>query len=196
MSQTCVRCSKSNPPTALTCSACGAVLPRTGSSGDESDQLFTLEEGRAYPVPRETFDTENLAQLRMAIEDYLDGQGSQQDIATWVKHIRRYFQEFTSSGASHLNQALDVERKLNDEGDFHHDVGYLVRKGSVLCEEGLNRIEKSLSENSPQDLWGGFEAFRDGNDHICTALVRIAERQELLEGALERLIPADELEES
>src|SRR5690606_18877964 len=100
---TCIRCSSPNPVSALCCHACGTVLPRLSAQTDESDQLFTLEEGRSYPIPQETFDTENLAQLRMAIEDYLEGEGEASQIATWVKHIRRYFQEFSSQGVTHLN---------------------------------------------------------------------------------------------
>lgn len=192
----CIRCSAPNPVSALCCQACGTVLPRLTAQTDESDQLFTLEEGRSYPVPQETFDTENLAQLRMAIEDYLEGEGEAAQIATWVKHIRRYFQEFSSQGVTHLNQALDVERKLNDQGDFHHHVGYLVRKGSGLCEEGLNRLEAAVAEGNDQDLVPAFEVFRDGNDHICTALVMISERQELLEAAVTKFAPLEDAEES
>ena len=173
---------------------CGALLPKIAGLEDEAHRLFTLEEGRSYPAPTESFDTENLAQLRMAIEDYLEG-GEAADVRVWLKHIRRHLAEFSSQGVTRLNQAFDVERQLNSEGDFHHHVGYLVRKGSNLCEQALDRMDQALEAGWNQELLVALEVFREGNDHICTALVMISDRKELLDEAVERFAPADEAEE-
>lgn len=171
------------------------MLPKIAGLENESDRLFTLEEGRVYPPPSETFDSENLAQLRMAIDDYLEG-GEPEQVRIWLKHIRRHFVEFASQGATQLNQALDVERSLNCEGDFHHHVGYLVRKGSVLCEQGLDQMDQALEEEWDQQLLDALDVFRQGNDHICTALLMISDRQELLDEAVARFAPPEEVEES
>lgn len=187
----CPRCSTSNANDTVRCSKCGVQLPRAVEIEDESGQLFTLEEGRSYPVPTQTFDTENLAQLRMSIEEYLDG-ADPDETRIWIKHLRQSLREFATHGATQLNQALDVERKLNYAGDFHHDVGYLVRKGTMLCDEGLDKIEEALGQEDEAAVMPAFEVFRQGNDHICTALLMISERQELLEEAVARYGPADD----
>jgi hypothetical protein len=170
-------------------------LPKIAGLEDEADRLFTLEEGRTYPPPSETFDSENLAQLRMAIEDYLDG-GEAEQVRIWLKHIRRHFADFAREGATQLNAALDVERTLNAEGDFHHHVGYLVRKGSVLCEQGLDEMDQALEAELDARLVAALDVFRQGNDHICTALLMISDRKELLEEAVERFAPPEDVEES
>ncbi len=187
----CVRCSAANPDGAARCVSCGSVLPRVVGIEDESSRLFSLEEGRSYPPPSETFDSENLAQLRMAIDDYLDG-GEPTQVRVWLKHIRVQLREFSSHGATQLNQALDVERSLNAEGDFHHHVGYLIRKGTMLCEQGLDDLDVALEQESEQGLVSGLDLFRYGNDHVCTALLMISERQELLEEAVARFAPDEE----
>jgi len=157
---------------------------------DESHRLFSLEEGRSYPPPSESFDTENLAQLRMAIEDYLEG-GEAREVAVWLKHIRKHFEEFSGQGLTQLNRALDVERELNSEGDFHHHVGYLVRKGCVLCEQGLDGMERALEVEDEGALAEHLDLFRQGNDHVCTALLMISDRQALLEEAVARYAPEE-----
>jgi hypothetical protein len=187
----CPRCSTSNTTEAARCAKCGVQLPRPVETADESGQLFTLEEGREYPVPTQTFDTENLAQLRMSVEEYLDG-ADPDETRIWIKHLRQSLREFATYGATQLNQALDVERKLNYAGDFHHDVGYLVRKGTMLCEEGLDRLQEALDQEDESSVMPAFEVFRQGNDHICTALLMISERQELLQEAVARFAPGDD----
>ena len=187
----CIRCSAPNPDDVARCLACGNVLPRNIGAKSESDQLFSMEEGRNYPVPRESFDTENLAQLRMAIEDLLDGGDDDTEVRTWLKHIRRHFDEFANHGVSQLNQALDLERSLNSEGDFHHDVGYLIRKGTVMCDDGLKKLESALDAEADNELMSALDLFRQGNDHICTALLMIEERKELFETAIEKFAPVD-----
>lgn len=127
----------------------------------------------------------------MAIEDYLDG-GEARDVQVWLRHIERHFREFSSHGVTQLNQALDVERQLNSEGDFHHHVGYLVHKGCVLCEQALAALDQALEDEDGDRLLAELDVFRQGNDHICTALLMISERQELLEEAVARFAPDDE----
>lgn len=187
----CPRCSTSNTADSVRCARCGVQLPRPVENNDESGQLFTLEEGREYPVPTQTFDTENLAQLRMSIEEYLEG-ADPDETQIWIKHLRQSLREFATYGATQLNQALDVERKLNYAGDFHHDVGYLVRKGTMLCEEGLDRLQAALEQEDENSVMPAFEVFRQGNDHICTALLMISDRQELLQEAVARYAPGDD----
>lgn len=191
----CVRCGAENDARLARCSACGGTLPKIAGLECEADRLFTLEEGRVYPAPTESFDTENLAQLRMAIEDYLEGAEAN-EVRVWLKHIRKHFEEFASAGATQLNQALDVERNLNAEGDFHHHVGYLVRKGNALCEQGLDRMDLALKEGWDDQLLQALDVFRQGNDHICTALLMISDRKDLLDEAVARYAPEDEAEES
>lgn len=166
-------------------------MPRVAGGDDESGQLFALEEGRSYPAPTESFDSENLAQLRMAIEDYLEG-GEAREVQVWLRHIDRHFRDFAGHGVTQLNRALDVERQLNSEGDFHHHVGYLVRKGCLLCEQGLEGMSLALEQEDTERLVTEFDTFRLGNDHICTALLMVSERQELLEEAVARFAPDDE----
>ncbi|MFN8608377.1 MAG: hypothetical protein U0931_12645 [Vulcanimicrobiota bacterium] len=179
----CLICSVENAASASRCAACGAHL-------SQAQNLFDFEEGRTYPPPTETFDTENLAQLRMAVEEWLDGEEDSQ-VRVWLKHIRKHFEEFTGSGMAQLARALEVERRLNAEGDFHHHVGYLVRKGVALCEEGLAGMESALEVEDEHELQRLLDVFRQGNDHICTALLMISDRQEMLDQAVERFAPEE-----
>lgn len=184
----CLICSVESLPNASRCASCGAMLRQ---AVEAADSMFDFEEGRLYPAPTETFDTENLAQLRMAIEDWLDGSDDSQ-VKVWLKHIRKHFEEFTGHGMAQLARALEVEKRLNAEGDFHHQVGYLVRKGVALCDEGLHGMESSLPVEDEHELQKYLDVFRQGNDHICTALLMISDRQELLNEAVERFAPAEE----
>jgi len=127
----------------------------------------------------------------MAIDDWLDGADDSQ-VRVWLKHIRKHFEEFTGHGMAQLARALEVEKRLNAEGDFHHHVGYLVRKGVALCEEGLHGMESSLPVEDEHELQKYLDVFRQGNDHICTALLMIHDRQELLDEAVDRFAPAAE----
>ncbi|MBS2036025.1 hypothetical protein JST97_13635 [bacterium] len=177
-----------NLSSASRCAACGAQLR-------QAQNLFDFEEGRAYPPPTETFDTENLAQLKMAVEEWLDGEDDSQ-IRFWLKHIRKHFEEFTGHGMAQLARALEVEKRLNSAGDFHHHVGYLVSKGVALCEEGLAGMESALGVEDEHELQRLLDVFRQGNDHICTALLMISERQEMLDEAVQRFAPEDDQSEA
>ena len=186
----CIRCSTSNPPNSARCSQCGAILPRVAGEENQASALFALEDGRVYPTPTESFDTENIAQLRMAVEDYLGG-GEPDQVHFWLKHLRKHFQEFSTTGLDGLHRALEVERELNADGDFHHNVGYLMHKGLLLCDSGLTSLEKAMESDDDPALELGFDEFRQGNDHVCTALLMMAERQDQLDHALERVVPVD-----
>ena len=184
----CLICSLENLPNASRCASCGAMLRQ---AVEAADGMFDFEEGRVYPAPTETFDSENLAQLKMAVEEWLDGEDDAQ-VRVWLKHIRKHFDDFTGNGMGQLARALEVEKRLNAEGDFHHHVGYLVRKGVVLCEEGLSGMESSLEVEDEHELQKYLDVFRQGNDHICTALLMMSDRQEMLTEAVERFAPEAE----
>lgn len=184
----CLICSVDNAPHQSRCASCGAMLKQTQEG---SEGMFDFEEGRTYPAPTETFDSENLAQLKMAVEDWLDG-GDDSEVRVWLKHIRKHFEEFTGKGMAQLARALEVEKRLNAEGDFHHHVGYLVRKGVALCEEGLQGMESALAVEDEHELQKYLDVFRQGNDHICTALLMISDREEMLKEAVERFAPEEE----
>lgn len=184
----CLICSLENLPNASRCASCGAMLRQ---AVEAADGMFDFEEGRVYPAPTETFDSENLAQLKMAVEEWLDGEDDAQ-VRVWLKHIRKHFDDFTGNGMGQLARALEVEKRLNAEGDFHHHVGYLVRKGVALCEEGLSGMESSLEVEDEHELQKYLDVFRQGNDHICTALLMMSDRQEMLTEAVERFAPEAE----
>lgn len=185
---TCLICAMDNQSQVSRCVSCGAMLR---PDVEASEGMFNFEEGRTYPAPTETFDTENLAQLRMAIDDWLDGADGR-EVGVWLQHIRKHFEEFTGHGMIQLTRALEVEKELNSEGDFHHHVGYLVRKGVALCEEGLQGMDSALAVEEEHELQKYLDVFRQGNDHICTALLMISDRQDMLTEAVERFAPEEE----
>lgn len=188
----CFKCSAENPDGSARCGKCGALFPRMMGPADETSRLYSMEEGRVYPAPTETFETENIMQLRAALENYLEDPSSDgEDVKHWLGVLREGFQEFSAVGVAGLNRALEVEKNLNNLGDFHHEIGYLVHKGLLMCESGLTRMETAFAAENEEELPTAFDEFRIGNDHICTALLKIEDRKDMLEEILERTAPIE-----
>lgn len=177
----CVRCGEAQPEGGNVCSKCGAVLPR--KAPEETHQPFSLEEGRHYPSPQQSFETENLLQLRYAVEDWLEG-GSMDDVRNWVKFIRQSFTGFQRGAVPGLLRTLELEREQDADNDFPHQVQYLVKKGCGLYDDGLARLEEFVSTEDEVTMEAGLLQLQEGNDNLVLSFQMVAQRQAELETIL------------
>lgn len=187
----CIRCSCPNPPQSSRCSRCGAILPRVAGEDPASSGLLSLEEGRTYSAPTQAFETENLARLREYLADFLAG-GDDAPARDWLRHLTCELEEFSNKGVAGLKDALAADQQLELPDDFQHQTSYLVSKGILLCENGLRGLHSALDSHDTQALEECFDEFRAGNDHLCTAVLLMADRKEAIDEALaQAAVPED-----
>lgn len=187
----CVRCSCPNPPQSSRCGRCGAILPRVAGEESASSGLLSLEEGRTYSGPTQTFETENLARLRELLEDFLAG-GDDGPVREWLTHLANELQDFSSTGVDGLKDALAADQQLGLPGDFPHQVRYLVSKGILLCQNGLQGLHSALDSDDAQAIDESFSEFQMGNDHLCSAVLLMADRKEAIDQALSQADPLED----
>lgn len=174
----CLRCGASPPAGSKYCPQCNALLLQ--SAPEEPRTGLSLEEGREYPVMQERFLTHNLNVLHDLLYTHLE------EVPAYLAELRGLLEEFAGQAVPQLLELLLVEEQADPQASFPPEVRYLMVRGVDLFREGLDRLEAALSPLDETAAESAFETLQQGNDHLCSGLLKVEERQQQLLRRVER----------
>lgn len=149
----CVRCAARNPTEAKLCQRCSAVLPRAvGSSAPVED------------LP--SYRNDALEWLAQELDDYLDGQGTADEVEQAVLKLETRLVTLLETLAPCL-EAIARQPELCPDPTLILEVQTLAESGVALFNEGLDQLYQFLPEEDDLALEEAMETLAQGNDQIC-----------------------------
>ena len=151
----CPRCSAPNEPGARACSACGATLPGVAGLPTQTMELREATPGRP------TFS--HLVRLETAVEEHLHGTVDRDE-------LRRQVEWFAQKARSGRKQFEGMRLPEGFPSEEARGVALATRdlmdRGTRAVVDGVERLERYLSDGDRQNLDRGMERIREGADLI------------------------------
>ena len=160
----CLRCRAENQNGARLCGSCGAILPRNAAFAQAMSHL-DLKEGKTYDKPDRSYPNIQIDQLEAAINDFLNGQGNEEEVYDLADQLEETAAEVLDSIPRAVT-AANYDKDNQEDDELRHLLPYLLSTGAELLNTALSELDDFLS-GEPVEIEPVLKKLRESNDYLC-----------------------------
>jgi len=163
----CVRCGQENPPEALECSNCGALIVKEENNQDES--LLDVESGYSYIYPERMYINPIVFNLVKSAFEYCQQKVDKEYVGEALKAVQTRLFDLNNEIIPEMLDTLHEYKQEEVSREYARQMIYLLNKGVKLSKEGIGRVENFLETEDFDRLVEGVFRVQVGNDYLYLA---------------------------
>lgn len=172
----CFKCGHEyDDPTRKFCENCKAPIPRFAPANASSAgaSMIDVTDGGdqriKYLSPEKPYQTELMLTITEPGYRYFNGEITAGELKEVLSLTREKLETFKTKEMTPILDELEVRLRNNVTVEYCRQLIYLIRKGAMLFEEGLNDVESSLESDNRAVFMRGFLKMQEGNDYMAMA---------------------------